>query len=299
MAIPEIYLNDPGTTLGAAITSTSATTITVSSSAGYPSGATLFRIGIDNELMFVTNISGTTWTVIRGIEGTSAATHSNSAAVNALLSSASLIRAIQQYSIACAVPILPPSAAMFGTWINQGSSSIADCAGGLGTKMISQQENGGVFASLRVKSRATSAPYCAEWGFVPFLHNAGYVRGGGYVANSGSGILRGALIQTDGTNFVASVRPYNSPTSQAASIESFAPSTANGVPVFSRMTDDGTNTTYLISMDLGRSWVQLAQDTFSFDQVGLGVDPAFASITINGIAEITYFHFAEYPTTTP
>lgn len=299
MAIPENFFNDPGTTLGAAITSTSATTITVSSSAGYPSGACNFRIGIDAELMQVTNISGTTWTVARAIEGTTAATHSNSAPVNALFTAGSATALVRQYSIPCSVPVTPPSAALFPTWMNQGSSSIADDAAGLGTTLTSQQGNGGVFASLRLKSRAYSAPYCVEWGFIGFLHNAAYVRGGAFVANSGSGVLRANLIQTDGMNFVLGVRPYASTTSQSAAIENFAPNICNGIPIFARMTDDGTNTTYYFSLDLGRTWSQLAQDTFSFDEVGIGVDPAFASNTINGVAVVTFFHFAEYPTTTP
>jgi hypothetical protein len=82
MANSELYCNDPGTTLSAAITSTTATSLAVTSGTGYPSSGN-FRIKIDSELMLVTAISGTTWTVTRGIEGTTAATHANLAPVNA------------------------------------------------------------------------------------------------------------------------------------------------------------------------------------------------------------------------
>ncbi len=90
----EFYVNDPGTVLATAITSTGATTIDVASSSGYPSTGD-FRIAIDDELMLVTGVSGTTWTVTRGIESTSAATHLISTAVNMVLTAASLIRLSQ------------------------------------------------------------------------------------------------------------------------------------------------------------------------------------------------------------
>lgn len=80
----ELYVNDPGTTLASAITSTSATSLSVASSSGYPPSGN-FRILIDTELIQVTAVSGTTWTIVRGIEGTTAATHSSGTAVNAII----------------------------------------------------------------------------------------------------------------------------------------------------------------------------------------------------------------------
>lgn len=68
------------TTLGAAITLTTATTITVAAGAsGFPTAN--FFITIDSEQMFVTAVSGTTWTVVRGTGGTVAATHALNAQV--------------------------------------------------------------------------------------------------------------------------------------------------------------------------------------------------------------------------
>jgi Tfp pilus assembly protein PilX len=69
------------TTLAAAITS-SQTTITVSSASGFPTSGT-FRIRIDDEDMTVTGGQGTTtWTVTRGVNSTTAASHVISQAVN-------------------------------------------------------------------------------------------------------------------------------------------------------------------------------------------------------------------------
>jgi Tfp pilus assembly protein PilX len=69
------------TTLAAAISS-SQTTITVSSASGFPTSGT-FRVRIDDEDMTVTGGQGTTtWTVTRGVNNTTAATHVIGQAVN-------------------------------------------------------------------------------------------------------------------------------------------------------------------------------------------------------------------------
>lgn len=71
--------NDFETTLTAAITSAGQTTVTVASLTGAPSPN--FRILIDDELILVTGVASLTITMTRGIEGTTATTHSNGAEV--------------------------------------------------------------------------------------------------------------------------------------------------------------------------------------------------------------------------
>jgi Tfp pilus assembly protein PilX len=69
------------TTLAAAITA-SQTTVTVASASGFPASGT-FRVRIDDEDMTVTGGQGTTtWTVTRGVNSTTAASHVVSQAVN-------------------------------------------------------------------------------------------------------------------------------------------------------------------------------------------------------------------------
>jgi hypothetical protein len=86
MAAPELFANSPVpgslipiTTLGTAVTTTGTTTITTTGAA--PASLQLpgqFRIVIDSEIMIVTaGASGTSWTVTRGAEGSTAATHAN------------------------------------------------------------------------------------------------------------------------------------------------------------------------------------------------------------------------------
>jgi len=73
------HANFAQTTLGAAITDTSGTSITVASSTGFP--AVPFICAIDTECFLVSNVAGTTWTVTRGYEGSTAATHLNGASI--------------------------------------------------------------------------------------------------------------------------------------------------------------------------------------------------------------------------
>lgn len=88
----EIVMNNPSTTLNGAITS-SATSITVTSSSGFPLAGN-FKVRIDNEILSVTAVSGTTWTVVRAYEPYAgsqiAASHSNGASVTLVLSAEGL-----------------------------------------------------------------------------------------------------------------------------------------------------------------------------------------------------------------
>ena len=68
-------LNPGYTTLASAITSTGATTVSVTSAAGFPATGNYY-VMVDSEQMQVTGGQGTTtWTVTRGTNGTTAATH--------------------------------------------------------------------------------------------------------------------------------------------------------------------------------------------------------------------------------
>ena len=68
----EKFANNAATTLSAAITAT-ATSCTVTDASAFPASGN-FRVKIDNEILVVTGVSGSTFTVTRGAEGTTAAT---------------------------------------------------------------------------------------------------------------------------------------------------------------------------------------------------------------------------------
>lgn len=76
-----VTIGGKSTTLSGSITS-GATTLTVASAAGFPA-ANPFSIQIDSEIMSVTAGMGTTtWTVSRGVNGTTAASHTSGVSVD-------------------------------------------------------------------------------------------------------------------------------------------------------------------------------------------------------------------------
>ncbi len=85
----ERFANQAVTTLSAAIATAAATSCTVTDATAFPTTGN-FRIKIDGELLLVTRVSGTTFTVTRGIEGTTPATHASGAGVIHLLTKGSL-----------------------------------------------------------------------------------------------------------------------------------------------------------------------------------------------------------------
>jgi uncharacterized phage protein gp47/JayE len=84
------------TTLSGAISNTTINTIDLSDSIGFPL-LSPYLIQIDSETMLVTGGQGTAvWVVVRGYNGSSAATHSNSATVTLLASQADVILAFNE-----------------------------------------------------------------------------------------------------------------------------------------------------------------------------------------------------------
>jgi hypothetical protein len=103
MAGPELFANQAQTTVSSGGTTAPAAgtsqTWTVSSSSGFPAASsaasppTFFRVtdlAASSEKMIVTNVSGTTWTVTRGAEGTTPVTHTSGFTVENVVTSAAL-----------------------------------------------------------------------------------------------------------------------------------------------------------------------------------------------------------------
>lgn len=79
---PKLSTAASSTTLGAAITTATATSITVASNSGFRSIGGFYRMIIDSEVIYATGTTSTTFTgCLRGMEGTTATTHSNGATV--------------------------------------------------------------------------------------------------------------------------------------------------------------------------------------------------------------------------
>lgn len=101
----EKFANAATSTLNGAITS-SATSLVVSSAALFPS-TPQFRIIIDTEIMLVTGVSGTTFTVSRGNGGTTAASHANTAVVTQILTKEAINQIISDNSQLGSVNSIP------------------------------------------------------------------------------------------------------------------------------------------------------------------------------------------------
>lgn len=87
----EKFANNPSTTLNGAITA-GAISLIVNSAASFPNNGQ-FRILIDNELILVGSVAGSTFSnLTRGIENTTPATHGNGATVTLILTAGSLAR---------------------------------------------------------------------------------------------------------------------------------------------------------------------------------------------------------------
>lgn len=96
MAI-EQFANNPVGTLNGAINN-SVTSLVLSLIGNFPTSGN-YRIKIDNEYMLVTGVSGTTLTVTRGIEGSSAASHVDQSAVYGVLTALALTTAFPQLGV--------------------------------------------------------------------------------------------------------------------------------------------------------------------------------------------------------
>jgi len=85
----EQFANNAATTLSAAVETTDGTSISVTSATGFPAEGN-FRILVDDEIMLVTAVDGTAWTVTRAAESTTGATHASGAAVTQVLTAGAL-----------------------------------------------------------------------------------------------------------------------------------------------------------------------------------------------------------------
>jgi hypothetical protein len=84
----QFFKNLSQTTLTASMDATQ-TTLTVASASNFPTSGN-FRVIVDFEIMKVTGVSGTTFTVVRGDGGTTGATHANAAPLAGIMTKESL-----------------------------------------------------------------------------------------------------------------------------------------------------------------------------------------------------------------
>lgn len=289
----EQFANNVSTTLNTTINS-SATSVVVVSATGFPSTGT-FRILIDDELMLVTARSGTTLTVTRAAEGTTAAGHTAGAVIDLVITKGAFDQLRADLSPTFSYATIPTTISKTGrlapstdgyymfwesnslgwvkrgplhkftrptdsgySWTNQGSATVTTTAGHL---VFFCPANGSDSVRLRGKS-TPSTPYsltmCATF------------------TSSGSSVWFGGLYVSDGTKLVTygvgvggsnfgsiAVYKWNSTTS----FNSF-PVELNlvnymhltGRQVWLKFRDDGTNRIFSIGND-GQNWYPVFTET--------------------------------------
>lgn len=131
MAI-ERYVNLAASTLSGGINN-SVTSLDVASASSFPAGGN-FRILIDTELMLVTAVASNTFTVTRGVEGTTAASHADVAPVTHVVTAASLANIIDQRFSTTKVN------ADFGT-VNSSDEIMTDDAGSVLMEIVARTAN--------------------------------------------------------------------------------------------------------------------------------------------------------------
>lgn len=92
----ELFANAASTTLNSPLTAI-ATSLTVNSATGFPVSGN-FRIIIEGEILLVTTVLGTLWTVSRAQEGTTATTHAQGVAVTHIITAGGLVQGIRDNS---------------------------------------------------------------------------------------------------------------------------------------------------------------------------------------------------------
>lgn len=193
----EQYANSAKTTLNGAINN-STTTVIINSATGFPTSGN-FRILVEAEIMLVTAVSGNTFTVTRGVESTTGASHADGLNVTHILTSASLKALFAQFNqygpianipaagnagavytcsdspltardngstwdyFAYGCPVTPPSNSGW-TWGNQGTATVTAAQGGLYIEDPTQYSA----ETIRFYYKSVPAiPYTCIMAFVP------------------------------------------------------------------------------------------------------------------------------------
>lgn len=287
----EQYANNASTTLNGAIDN-STTSVVVSSATGFPSSGD-FRIKIDNEIMLVTGVSGTTFTVTRGVESTAAASHGNGVDVHHILTKASLLKLIEE-SIGLGAHASRPSAGRAGaiyiandvplgfrdtgsvwspfgpiftftkptlsttltTKVTSGSADLA-ITDNKDRSLVEATSTSGSSMCTYVQS-APSTPYTIEMGayFGMVSKTSGTAIGIGF-RDSGTSRQRVLFLNYNGTNLLIAVLDHTNLTTFSATPFSMnAQFTPLNQFMFFKIEDDGTDHRFKISFD-GMEYITL------------------------------------------
>lgn len=305
MSVPlrEQYQNDSATPLNGAINN-STTTVVVTTGSVFPSTGN-FRIVIESEIMLVTARSSNTLTVVRGQEGTAAASHADGLTVQHVLTGGGLRRIIQDNRIFN--PSAPPlgvlsdgsggilTASSF-TWANQGGAAVTDQNG---TILLTTPAASGENCRVLYRS-APSAPYSViaavrefvvrrdtgstpNWGLVFRKNSDGKLHAFG-CSHDSSGPIRYTLYN------------FSSPTSFSSTPYGREDGSFAGEILWIKLEDDNTDLKFYVSYD-GVEWLlvkTLGRTSFMSggpDQIGFYMNNAAST---NGLADVRLEHWSTF-----
>ena len=288
----EKYSNSASTTLNGAIDNSTISVI-VTSATNFPTTGQ-FRIIVESEIMLVTSVSGTTFTVTRGAESTTAASHADTTTVTHILTKGMLDQVIADNVGAGAFASIPasekagklylgelnlhrdsgsaflPYGPMFPftmpvngdfAWINQTTNSDVTTTYG-SVYLYSQDQTNGEQCVIRKKAVPT-APYTVTIAFIPnFNPSSGsvVVNGGLVLRESSSGKLAALTLINRGLGkYQYNANKWNSPTSFSATTSS-GDVTPLGPVVWMRVVDDNTNRIWKVSGD-GQNFIKFYSET--------------------------------------
>lgn len=266
MALVEQYANLAQSTLSAGISSGDVSATLVSGTA-FPSAGN-FRIVIDSEIIKVTARSGAVLTIVRGTEGTSAASHSAGATVTAVLTAAAIPELFKRHAFAARVTQLDDTDF---TQINFGGSSVITKNGIVSLRApITAQQLRSLVKTL------PAAPYkitMQTW----FNGSGASISGGGLLLrDSASG--KNHVIAICGDNNIR-VQKWSTDTSFSALYTVALTINTDwrryGKPIWLQIEDDNTNRISRISQD-GVTFELIhtvaRTDFLTPDQYGFGID---------------------------
>ena len=264
----EQILNLGATTLSAGINN-STTSVSVTSGAVFPSTGN-FRVRVGSEIMLVTARSTNTLTVVRGYEGTTAASHSSGDAITLVLTSGGLNRYAQDNN-----PLFGLNRPPFGlydtdgktllttsnfTWANQGSTTASDQNGTIIMDLpAASGENG------RLLYRAAPSPtysVIAAFQHVGLIETSAYNQFGIVLRQSTTGKYYAHAFSSDnGTNPLKHViNKFAGPTSSSSgTLLNFSFTQRLSPYVWLKVSDDNTNLKFFVSGD-GMDWIQTGSE---------------------------------------
>lgn len=278
----EQFANNASSTLDGAIDD-SQTTITVDDGSSFPDSGN-FRLICESEYMLCTARSGNTLTVVRGIEGSTAAAHISGTTLSHILTLGGL-RKLTTDNVSWADSDRPAFGGLHSsqfTLVNGTGATITDANGYIS---VSKPSHGGESNTLLVRP-APSPPYKVDIAFQHCgLDSEPYAGLAAYDSVTGRIVLCAMCFHSPTNHVGVAVWRYNSPTSFSGTYVNRT-RVAIPQPYWQRVEHDGDNLTFSISPD-GINYIPIR-----VEEVGAFITPDSVGFAVANLGSSIYPHVA-------